>query len=95
MNTYQFYVYDDPELYHQEAESLEQARAEICNNFEITVDQIENIAEVKPDMTLSDLQLHIENMYDQLDPDTIDSWPVDGLEVVVDGVKFAIRVEQI
>jgi hypothetical protein len=32
-------------------------------------------------------------MYDQLDPDTIDTWPVDGLEVTVNGAKFVIRVE--
>ena len=47
MNTYQFYVYDDPELYHQEAGTLAEAVALVCNNFEISVDQIENIAEVK------------------------------------------------
>lgn len=45
------------------------------------------------ELTLADLQLHIENMYDQLDPDQIDSWPVDGLEITVDGRKFTIRVE--
>ncbi|CAB4137252.1 hypothetical protein UFOVP327_11 [uncultured Caudovirales phage] len=45
MKMYQFYIYDDPELYHQQAPSLDQARAEICNNFEIELDQIENIEE--------------------------------------------------
>jgi hypothetical protein len=47
-------------------------------------------------MTLADLKLHIENMYDQLDPDTIDTWPVDGMDVLVDGeIKFVIRVETV
>jgi hypothetical protein len=44
-------------------------------------------------MTLSDLKLHIENMYDQLDPDQIDLWPVDGLEITVDDITFIIKVE--
>ena len=44
-------------------------------------------------MTLADLQLYFENMYDQLDPRTIDSWPVDGMDVWVDSKKFVIRVE--
>lgn len=47
MKMFQFYIHDDPELFHHEAETLAQAVAEICNNFEIAVDQIENIAEVK------------------------------------------------
>jgi hypothetical protein len=46
MKMYQFYIHDDPELYHQQAPSLAHARAEICDNFEIEPDQIENIAEV-------------------------------------------------
>ena len=44
-------------------------------------------------MTLADLKLHIENMYDQLDPDQIDEWEVDGLEITLDGTTFVIRVE--
>lgn len=32
-------------------------------------------------MTLSELKNYIDNMYDQLDPDTIDEWDIDGLEV--------------
>lgn len=32
-------------------------------------------------MTLGELKLYIENMYDQLDPDKIDEWEVDGLEI--------------
>jgi hypothetical protein len=47
------------------------------------------------ELELADLQLHIENMYDQLDPRTIDSWPVDGMDVWVDGKKFVIRVEAV
>jgi hypothetical protein len=45
MKQYQFYIWDDAELYHHQAPSLEQARQEICENFEIEPDQIENIAE--------------------------------------------------
>lgn len=46
MKLYRFYVWDDPELYHQEAANMIQARKEICENFEIEPDQIETIEEV-------------------------------------------------
>lgn len=48
-------------------------------------------------LTLADLKLHIDNMYDQLDPDQIDDWEVDGLEIYnpngTEGNMFVIRVE--
>ena len=44
-------------------------------------------------MTLADLKLHIENMYDQLDPDVIDHWDVSGLKITVDGELFVIHVK--
>jgi hypothetical protein len=44
-------------------------------------------------MKLADLKLHIENMYDQLDPDVIDNWDVSGLEITVDGKLFVIHTE--
>ena len=46
MKRFQFYVWDNPELFHHEAETQAQAIAEICENFEIDADLIENIAEV-------------------------------------------------
>jgi hypothetical protein len=45
------------------------------------------------DLELGDLQLHILNMYDQLDPKQIDSWPVDGLEIYAEGKRYLLRVE--
>jgi hypothetical protein len=46
MKLYQFYIWDAPELFHHEAETLAQAKAEICENFEIEPEQIESIQEV-------------------------------------------------
>ena len=46
MKLFQFYVSDNPELFHHEANSVEQAIREICENFEIEPDLIENIQEV-------------------------------------------------
>ena len=48
-----------------------------------------------PDLLLEDLKLHIENMYDQLDSDRIDEWPVDGLEVWANGKTYRILVETV
>jgi hypothetical protein len=47
MNTYQFYIQDDPELYHWSAATLDQARQEIVLEFEIDPDDIEAIAVVR------------------------------------------------
>jgi hypothetical protein len=44
MNTYKFYVIDDAELYHWDAVTIEQARREICDEFEIEQSDIEAIA---------------------------------------------------
>jgi hypothetical protein len=44
-------------------------------------------------ITLEDLKLHIDNMYDQLDPDEIDTWEVDGLEIFVDGRTYTLKLE--
>ena len=43
MSTYKFYVCDDPELYHWDAVTIEQARKEICDEFEIEQSDIEEI----------------------------------------------------
>lgn len=43
-------------------------------------------------MTIADLKLFLDNMYDQLDPDQIDEWEVDGLEVEVDDQVFVLTV---
>lgn len=45
-------------------------------------------------MTLAELKLHIENMYDQLDPATIDNWDVEGLEVITDEGTFILAVKE-
>jgi hypothetical protein len=44
MNTYKFYIIDDKELYHWDAVTIEQARKEICDEFEIEMSDIEAIA---------------------------------------------------
>ena len=44
MSTYKFYVCDDPELYHWDALTIEQACKEICDEFEIEMSDIEAIA---------------------------------------------------
>ena len=44
-------------------------------------------------ITLEDLKLHIDNMYDQLDPDVIDQWDADGIEIYVDGKTYVLKVE--
>ena len=45
-------------------------------------------------ITLEDLQLHLDNMYDQLDPDIINQWPVQGLVIEVLGRKYTLLVEE-
>ena len=44
MKTYQFYIIDDLELYHWTSTGIEQARKEICDEFEIDDSDIEAIA---------------------------------------------------
>ena len=48
---------------------------------------------MKSDLLLEDVKLHIDNMYDQLDAAVIDTWPVDGLEITVDGTLYIIQVK--
>lgn len=43
-------------------------------------------------MTIADLKLFLDNMYDQLDADQIDAWLVDGLEINIDGRVFVLAV---
>lgn len=45
-------------------------------------------------MTLEQLKTAIEDMYDQLDPDTIANWSVDGLDIHVDGETFTLACHQ-
>jgi hypothetical protein len=44
MNTYKFYICDHTELYHWDAVTIEQARKEICDDFEIEQSDIEAIS---------------------------------------------------
>jgi hypothetical protein len=44
MKTYKFYICDHAELYHWDADTIEQARQEICDEFEIEMSDIEAIA---------------------------------------------------
>ena len=44
------------------------------------------------ELTIEDLKLFLDNMYDQLDTDQIDTWPVDGLEVYVGDKVFVLNV---
>jgi hypothetical protein len=46
MKEYQFYVCDDSEIYYWSAETEQQAREQICEDWEITDDAIEAIQEV-------------------------------------------------
>lgn len=47
MKTFEFYVIDDPELYTWCSDTLEEAIEEICEDFEIDPDEIENIWDVE------------------------------------------------
>lgn len=44
-------------------------------------------------ITLDALKDAIDNMYSQLDPNSIGDWAVDGLEICVDGEMFVINLE--
>lgn len=48
-------------------------------------------------MTLSELKLQIENMYDQLDKDVIDDWDIDGLELYdsINDVTIVLKVDNV
>lgn len=43
---FEFFVYDDPELYTWHADTWAQAQTEICREFEITPTDIENHRQV-------------------------------------------------
>ena len=45
--------------------------------------------------TLEDLRDHLDNMYDQLDAEQINHWPIAGLELTIDDKTFVIRLEQV
>lgn len=44
-------------------------------------------------ITLDTLKDVIDDMYVQLDPDRIGEWPVDGLEICIDGEMYVINLE--
>lgn len=46
MKRYWFCLIDDTEEYFWEAEDIETAKQEICDDFEISEDEIENMEEV-------------------------------------------------
>lgn len=46
MRTFEFYIWDDSELYTWEANSWEEALTEICDDFDIEPTDIENYREL-------------------------------------------------
>ena len=53
------------------------------------------VVEDTQEITLEQLRRSIDNMYSQLDPDRIDEWPVDGMEVWIDGEMYVINLEAV
>lgn len=45
-------------------------------------------------ITLEDLKLAIDDMYDQLDADKINTWEVNGLEIYIDGVLYTLNIRE-
>jgi hypothetical protein len=45
-------------------------------------------------ITLEDLKLAIDNMYDQLDRVTIDTWAVDGMDLYIDGKLYTLNIKE-
>jgi hypothetical protein len=45
-------------------------------------------------VTLSDLKLHIDNMYSMLDPDKIDEWEIDGMDIYVGDEVYTLHIKK-
>jgi len=45
------------------------------------------------EITLQDFRDAIDDMYGQLNPDQIDHWPVNGMEIWIQGERFVIGLE--
>jgi hypothetical protein len=46
-------------------------------------------------ITLEDLKMAIDNMYDQLNSDEIDTWAVDGMDIYIDGKLYTLNIKEL
>lgn len=46
-------------------------------------------------ITLEDLKMAIDNMYDNLDSETIANWEVDGMDIYIDGVLYTLNIKEL
>ena len=46
-------------------------------------------------ITLEDLKMAIDNMYDNLDADTIANWEVDGMDIYIDDVIYTLNIKEL
>jgi len=46
-------------------------------------------------ITLEDLKLAIDNMYDNLDAETIENWEVDGMDIYINDVIYTLNIKEL
>jgi hypothetical protein len=45
-------------------------------------------------ITLFDLASAIDDMYCQLDADKIDTWEIDGMDILIDGKLYTLNIKE-
>jgi len=46
-------------------------------------------------ITLEDLKMAIDNMYDQLNSDEIATWAVDGMDIYIDDKLYTLNIKEL